>query len=119
MGIRLYGKGVFTLFITNVITVFFVAFGIVAGGSMMRGLAAFLINEPPFTKMLEHADQLKIWGLVGALGGTFDSFMQIEKVFVEGHLPSFVKQGILILSAFAGAHSGSEFIHWLIGADRP
>nr|WP_209808886.1 YtrH family sporulation protein [Ammoniphilus resinae] len=92
---------------------FFIAFGIVVGGSLMGGLGSFLIRQPPIYNMTTIADNLKIWGLVGALGGTFDSFMQIERVFTEGQISAIIKQIILIISAFAGAHSGTVLIQWL------
>lgn len=66
-------------------------------------------------KMENLAEQLKIWGLVGALGGTFDSFMKIERVFQADLSPVF-EQLVYILSAFAGAHYGSEMILWLVRA---
>jgi hypothetical protein len=92
---------------------FFVAFGVVVGGSLMGAMGAFLTRQPPIFNMVIFADNLKIWGLVAALGGTFDSFMQIERVFTEGQVSAIIRQIILIISAFAGAHTGTVLIHWL------
>ena len=97
----------------QVILTFFVAYGIVIGGSISGGIGSFLSHRPPLVTMLELANQLKIWGLVGALGGTFDSFLQIEKIFL-GNLTPVLKQLILILTAFVGAHAGTITIHWLV-----
>ncbi|GAB7388648.1 hypothetical protein BSNK01_24860 [Bacillaceae bacterium] len=97
-----------------VINNFFVALGIVVGGSILGGLAAFLNQQPPMNAMESLADKLKIWGLVGTLGGTLDTFMQLERVFTA-ELSPVVKQVIYILSAYAGAHTGSEIIRWLAG----
>lgn len=104
----------------QVVLTFFVAYGIVIGGSIFGGIGSFLADQPPFdarqpplVKMMELADQLKIWGLVGALGGTFDSFLQIEKIFL-GNFSPVLKQLILILAAFIGAHVGTITIHWLV-----
>ncbi|MCG3084705.1 YtrH family sporulation protein, partial [Anoxybacillus sp. LAT27] len=53
---------------SQVILTFFIAYGIVVGGSLSGGLGYFLAAEkPPLWSMKELADQLKIWGLVGAL----------------------------------------------------
>lgn len=97
----------------QVILTLFVAYGIVIGGSIAGGLGAFLTEKPPMLTMYELADQLKIWGLVGALGGTFDSFLQIEKIFV-GNFSPVLKQLIMILAAFIGAHAGTISIQWLV-----
>jgi hypothetical protein len=97
----------------QVILSLFVAYGIVIGGSIAGGLGAFLTEKPPMLTMYELADQLKIWGLVGALGGTFDSFLQIEKIFV-GNFSPVLKQLIMILAAFIGAHAGTISIQWLV-----
>ncbi|ERI08599.1 YtrH family sporulation protein [Aneurinibacillus aneurinilyticus] len=96
---------------------FFVAFGIVLGGSILGGIAALLTRQPPFHTMYELAFKLKIWGMVGALGGTFDSFMQIERIFQEGDMSPVIKQIIFIVSAFIGADTGTRLIHWLVHGD--
>ncbi|MGD8192264.1 YtrH family sporulation protein [Brevibacillus ginsengisoli] len=96
----------------QVMLTFFVAYGIVIGGSISGGIGSFLTHRPPLVTMLELSNQLKIWGLVGALGGTFDSFLQIEKIFL-GNLTPVLNQLILILTAFVGAHAGTITIHWL------
>ncbi|GAA4717375.1 YtrH family sporulation protein [Brevibacillus fulvus] len=97
----------------QVILTLFVAYGIVLGGAIAGGIGAFLTEKPPFLTMHEMADQLKIWGLVGALGGTFDSFLQIEKLLL-GNFSPVAKQVIMILAAFVGAHAGTITVQWLV-----
>jgi len=98
----------------QVILTFFVAYGIVIGGSISGGLGAlFDAGKPPLLTMADLAVQLKIWGLVGALGGTFDSFLQIEKILM-GNFSPVAKQIIMILAAFLGAHAGTISIQWLV-----
>ncbi|MFM1654407.1 YtrH family sporulation protein [Brevibacillus sp. B_LB10_24] len=104
-------------FIIQFIMTFFVAYGIVVGGTLTGGIGAFLINKPSLLTMHELATQLKIWGLVGALGGTFDSFYQIEKIFF-GNFSPVAKQLLLIFAAFLGAHCGTVSIHALV-PERP
>jgi len=102
----------------KIILYFFVAFGIVVGGSLMGAMGSFLVRQPPMTSMVGIAEKLKIWGLVGALGGTFDSFMQIERVFADGQINPIVKQIILIMCAFAGAHTGTVLMQWIGKVER-
>lgn len=97
----------------QVILTWFVAYGIVIGGSVMGGIGAFLTEKAPLLAMRDMADQLKIWGLVGALGGTFDSFLQIEKILAF-HFSPVIRQLILIVAAFLGAHAGTICVQWLV-----
>lgn len=99
---------------SQVILTFFVAYGIVVGGAVMGGIGAFFTDRPPLFTIDLLAEQLKIWGLVGALGGTFDSFLQIEKLFA-GQFSPLLKQLIMILAAFVGAHLGTKTMIWLAG----
>jgi hypothetical protein len=99
---------------TKMAMYFFVAFGIVLGGSILGGMAALLTRKPPFDEMADLAVSLKIWGMVGALGGTFDSFMQIERIFADGDMSPVIKQIIFIVSAFIGADTGTRLIRWLV-----
>lgn len=101
----------------QVILTFFVAYGIVVGGCLSGGLGAFLMEKPPLLSMEQLADQLKIWGLVGALGGTFDSFLQMEKILMGNFSPVF-KQLAMIVVAFLGAHMGTICVQWLVAQVR-
>ncbi|MED0676232.1 MULTISPECIES: YtrH family sporulation protein [Aneurinibacillus] len=107
-------KSLFGYLVSHMVMYFFVAFGIVLGGAILGGLAAFLTRQPPFHEMETLAVKLKIWGMVGALGGTFDSFMQIERVILDGNMSPVIKQIIFIISAFIGADTGTRMIQWLI-----
>lgn len=97
----------------QVVLTFFVAYGIVVGGSISGGLGAFLTDKPPLLSMFQLATQLKIFGIVGALGGTFDSFLQIEKILM-GNFSPVLKQMVMIVVAFWGAHIGTICVHWLV-----
>ncbi|MET3287922.1 UNVERIFIED_CONTAM: hypothetical protein ABID98_000492 [Brevibacillus sp. OAP136] len=97
----------------QVILTLFVAYGIVIGGAVVGGIGAFLTEKAPLIVMRDLAVQLKIWGLVGALGGTFDSFLQIEKILSLNFSP-VIYQLILIVAAFLGAHAGTICVQWLV-----
>jgi hypothetical protein len=92
---------------------FFIAFGVVFGGSMLAGIGSVFILLPPATIMIKAASQLKIWALVAAVGGSIDPLRVIESNFVKGHLSPVIVQIALILCAFLGAHTGTELIRWL------
>ncbi|NOU92339.1 sporulation protein [Paenibacillus sp. LMG 31456] len=100
-------------FLTKCVVDFFVAFGVVLGGTMLGGIAAVFIMEPPTTRMLLISEQIKIWALVAAVGGTIDPIRVIESNLVEGYMSPAIKQILYIVFAFAGAHTGTTLIQWI------
>jgi len=102
-------KFIFTIFLD-----FFVAMGVVIGGSFFGALISLLLGQPPIHTLRVLAEQLKIWGLVAALGGTFDSFRILESGVFEGEINILIKQILYIGSAILGAHIAYLLIQWLI-----
>lgn len=102
-------------FISTVVLDFYVAIGIVLGGSMLGALGAVLTHNPPMTTMLKIADQLKIWALVAALGGTMDTLKLIDTGVLDGHFGSVIKQFCYLLAAFLGCNVGYYLIKWIVG----
>lgn len=96
---------------------FFIAFGVVLGGSIFGGLGSIFGGIPPIRTMLNTAESLKLWAMFAALGGTFTAIKELELGFLEGQLHSVVKQLIFILSSFMGAHIGVLTINWLSGGN--
>ncbi|ALS26893.1 sporulation protein [Paenibacillus sp. 32O-W] len=97
-------------FLSKAILDFFIAFGVVVGGSMLAGIGAVFVYMPPTVVMFEQASRLKIWALVAAVGGTIDPMRVIESNMFEGHLSPVAQQIGFILCAFLGAHTGTELI---------
>lgn len=104
-------------FFSTLILNFFIALGVVIGGSIFGSLGAILGGTPPVKTMIDTADSLKLWAMFGALGGTFTTIKEIELGFLEGQLHAVVKQIIFILSSFMGAHLGVITITWLNGGN--
>ncbi|TVY07423.1 YtrH family sporulation protein [Paenibacillus cremeus] len=100
-------------FISKCLLDFLVAFGVVLGGTMLAGICAVLTLEPPAWRMASVAEQIKIWALVAAIGGTIDPIRAIETNFIEGHISPAIKQIMYIVCAFTGAHVGSTLIQWI------
>lgn len=93
---------------------FLIALGVVLGGVILGGLGAFITDEYPMFKMLRLAEQLKIWAMVAAIGGTFDTIKHFEITILGGQLNLAFQQIIFIVSAFLGAHMGTILVRWLI-----
>jgi hypothetical protein len=103
-------------FMLTIILNFFVAFGVITGGSFLGGIGALLAGQPPFFWMGEiFAEKLKIWAVVAAIGGTIDTLAAIERGFLSGSHGEILKHLLFIFSAFLGAHSGTKLIQWFVG----
>ncbi|MEH7379676.1 YtrH family sporulation protein [Bacillus sp. JJ1533] len=91
---------------------FFIALGVLLGGSLIGGLGAFISGQAPLSEIYSVASKLKIWALVAAIGGTFDTFYSFEKGIFLGQTKDVFKQFLLIISAMGGAQFGWRIIEW-------
>ncbi|MBC8586962.1 YtrH family sporulation protein [Paratissierella segnis] len=94
------------IFFVSLIQNFFIAFGVVIGGSIFAGIGAIITDTPPLRTMIDIAGSIKIWAMAIALGGTFSSFAIIDKGLFEGEIKSIIKQIIYIVVALLGANAG-------------
>ncbi|WP_373229463.1 YtrH family sporulation protein [Cohnella sp.] len=100
-------------FYTKAAFSFFIAFGVVLGGTLLAGIGSVFLMTPPKEKMIQVASNLKIWALVAAVGGTIDPIRVIESHLSAGYFSPAVQQIGYILFAFLGAHMGTELIQWM------
>ncbi|WP_029326882.1 YtrH family sporulation protein [Bacillus coahuilensis] len=96
----------------NLLNVFLPSFGVIVGGSFLGGLGAFLMGEPPLSEIHRLSKILRIWAIIAALGGTFDTLYSFEKGLLDGETKDLVKQFLLILSSMGGAYVGAHMINW-------
>jgi len=92
--------------------------GIILGSSMLGSFAAILVKDPPIGTMLKLAQEIKIWAIVAAIGGTFSTFEIFESGLFQGELRPVVKQLIYIFCALAGTQSGYYLILILSGKGK-
>ncbi len=93
----------------------FISCGVILGGTLLGSLGSVFTGQAPGHSMLELAGKLKIWALVTAMGGTFDTLKAIETGFLGGQPGMVAKQALMIFSSFLGAHAGYLFLLWLAG----
>lgn len=98
------------VFLISMIQNFFIAFGVVIGGSIFAGISAIITDNPPIKTMMNIASSIKIWAMAIAMGGTISSFSIIDKGLFEGEFRSFVRQIIYIFIALLGANAGYSFM---------
>lgn len=96
---------------------FFVAMGMVLGGSLAGGIAAVLTHGRPTDTMLTLANQLKIWALVSTLGGTMDTLRVIETGLLGLNLGPVARQFTYLVAAFLGCQIGYLLIRWIVGGE--
>jgi hypothetical protein len=101
--------GFFPAFIES----YFIALGVVLGGSLIGGVASFLTGQPPLTTVYRLSSALRIWAIVAAIGGTFDAVYTFERGLFNADTKDLFKQFLLILSALGGAQTGALIINWL------
>lgn len=105
-------------FFNKTILVFFTALGIILGAALVGALAAVLVREPPVGTMLKLAKEIKIWAIVGAIGGTFSTFEVLESGFFQGEVRAVIKQLIYIFSALTGTQIGYYLLLILSGEGK-
>lgn len=104
-------------FLSNIILNFFIALGVVLGGSVFGALAATLTDQPPLKTMVAIAETIKIWAVAVALGGTFSSFRVLEQGLFKGEIKSLIRQLLYVFFAMGGAQLGYTILFLLRGRD--
>jgi hypothetical protein len=102
-------------FIPALISMYFISLGIIIGGSIIGSIGYYVIGQPPLSSMYDLSMKLRIWAIVGAIGGTFDTFYSFEKGLFEGETIEFIKQIFMIIAAMGGTHTGTIIIQWFTG----
>ncbi|WP_407269034.1 YtrH family sporulation protein [Radiobacillus sp. PE A8.2] len=98
--------------VPSIIQCFFIAFGVVIGGSIIGSIGSFATGEPPLTLMGRIARGLRIWAIVAAIGGTFDAISNFQRGIFDGSTFDLVKQIIFIISAMGGVQTAILIIEW-------
>lgn len=100
-------------FFPSFIESYFIALGVLLGGSLIGGIASFLTGQPLLTAIYRLSSLLRIWAIVAAIGGTFDAVYSFERGLFNGETKDIVKQLLLIIAALGGAQTGAQLINWL------
>ncbi|MFC2948642.1 YtrH family sporulation protein [Virgibacillus sediminis] len=104
-------------FFASFIHCYFIAFGVIIGGSIIGSIGEFATGNAPLTSIGRLAKNLRIWAIVAAIGGTFDAIANFEKGLLDGSPLDFFKQAMLIVSAMGGVKTAIVLLEWLIQED--
>lgn len=88
------------------------------GASLIGSLGAVIVGHPPVEIMLRLAQEIKIWAIVAAIGGTFTTLEILQLGILEGEIRTLVKQLFYLLSAFIGAQLGYQIIVSITGNSK-
>ena len=84
---------------------------------MIGGIGAVISFSLPHKRCSIFLEKLK-FGHSLPLWGTIDPMRVIESNFLDGNLSPAVKQILYLISAFMGAHMGTELVKWVCGGGR-
>ena len=101
----------------RLILVFFISLGVVLGGAIIGSIGGTLTHKSPLKTMNQLAQEIKLWAVMTALGGTFSNLRIIEGGVFKGEIIVIFKQFILLTGAFLGAQLGIWIISTLIGGN--
>lgn len=101
--------------ITRMVTVFFIALGVVIGGTFIGGLSAIFTKDSPLKMMDEIAQRIKLYAVVSSIGGTFKNLRLLEGSIFQGELSVIMQQVLVLIVGFIGANIGVLIIKGLIG----
>ena len=104
-------------FFASFIHCFFIAFGVMIGGTIIGSIGSFLTGDAPLNAMNRIAQSLKIWAVVAAIGGTFDAIENFQRGFLDGSTMDLFKQMMLIIVAMIGVKTAILLISWVTNED--
>ncbi|MFC7061542.1 YtrH family sporulation protein [Halobacillus seohaensis] len=103
--------------VISMIQCFFIAFGVIMGGTLIGSIGSFLTGEAPLTSMFRIAKGLRIWAIVAAIGGTFDAISNFERGIFEGSTFDLFKQVMIIIAAMGGVQTALFMFELLLGEE--
>ena len=98
--------------VKGVLLPFFTGLGVMLGGSLFGGLAALFYPESPFHRIRALAEDVKLWAIVVAIGGTFPTLRALDSGLFNGDVLHLVRQVGVIVAGFLGAQAG----YWVVMA---
>ncbi len=101
-------------FFATAIHCFFIAFGVMVGGSIIGSIGEFATGDAPLSAIGTIAKKLRIWAIAAAIGGTFDALSNFERGIFDGSTMDIFRQIVLILCAMGGVKTAVVLIEWLI-----
>jgi hypothetical protein len=83
---------------------FLLAMGVTIGGSLSGAAASLLTGGHPMDRLQYLADELRLWGILVGLSGSFNPLRNLSQGLLDLELKLLARQGVVLLAALLGAH---------------
>lgn len=97
---------------------FLVALGVTLVGSLGGATASLLVGGHPIDRLRYLADEMRLWGVLVAVSGSFEPLRNIGQGLFAGQTRLLVRQILFLLVAMLGAHIGYILLQHLAGRER-
>ena len=97
---------------------FLVAVGVTLGGTLSGAAASVLTGGHPLDRLRFLAGELRLWGILVALTGSFEPLRNLEQGLFAGQVRLLGRQIVLLIAAMAGAHLAYLLLVHLAGRER-
>lgn len=94
---------------------FLIALSMTLAGALSGAAASLLTGGHPMDRLRFLADEMRLWGMLVAMSGSFEPLRQIGEGLFSGQLRGMARQILLTLVAMAGAHLGYLLLQNLAG----
>jgi hypothetical protein len=94
---------------------FLVALGVTVGGTLSGAAASLLMGGHPMDRLRFLSDEMRLWGILVAVSGSFEPLRGIERGLFAGQVREFARQVLFLLVAMVGAHVGYLLLQQLAG----
>lgn len=97
---------------------FLIALGVTVGGSLSGAAASLLTGGHPMDRLRFLAADLRLWGILIALSGSFEPLRNLEQGLFAGQVRVLARQVLLLLAAMVGAHVAYLLLTHAAGRER-
>lgn len=103
---------------SRVLGAFLTAMGVTMGGSLSGAAASVLTGGHPLDRLQYLAGELRLWGILVALSGSFEPLRNLEQGLFAGQVRVLGRQVLLLVAAMTGAQLAYLLLIHLAWRDR-
>jgi len=103
---------------SRILGAFLIALGVTLGGSLSGAAASVLTGGHPMDRLQYLAGEMRLWGILVALSGSFEPLRNLEQGLFAGQVRVLGRQVLLLFAALTGAHVAFLLLLHLAGRRR-
>lgn len=101
--------------VSKLLSSFLVALGVTLAGSLSGAAASAFTGGHPIDRLRYLADEMRLWGILVAVSGSFEPLRGIEQGLFAGQVRLLIRQVLSLLIAMLGANLGYYLLQHLAG----